>query len=215
MTHDWAQSLDFVAQGTRLVAESLAELPAARFDEPTLLPAWNRRQLVAHLAANAEALGRLVAWARTGVPTPMYGSPDQRTRDIETGAVRPVEDLVAWFEESARELSDAFASLPDELRSREVRTAQGRLVPASETAWMRAREVLVHAVDLDLGVGFADLPEAFLEQLRTEILAKRADQDVPPLAGPLPEVVAHLAGRPAVGVTRLDGGPVPQLPPWL
>lgn len=44
-----------------------------------------------------------------------------------------------------------WRDLPDANWTHEVRTAQGRTVPASETVWMRTREVWVHAVDLDNG----------------------------------------------------------------
>ena len=61
--------------------------------------------VAAHLSLNAEALGNLVHWARTGEERPMYSSPGRRTTDIEAGALRPPDDLRAWFDESARKLS--------------------------------------------------------------------------------------------------------------
>ena len=45
----------------------------------------------------------------------------------------------------------------------QVRTAQGRIVPAGETAWMRSREVWIHAVDLNNGGSFADFPPDLLD----------------------------------------------------
>ena len=44
----------------------------------------------------------------------------------------------------------------------EVKTAQGRTVPASETLWMRTREVWIHAVALDVRATFSDIPEVML-----------------------------------------------------
>ncbi|MDT0214231.1 hypothetical protein Q9R29_10060 [Rothia sp. ARF10] len=41
-------------------------------------------------------------------------------------------------------------------------------MPASETPWMRACEVMVHAVDLTTGVTFDDLPGDFLETLQAD-----------------------------------------------
>ena len=67
-----------------------------------------------------------------------------------------------------------MASLTDEQWEAEVVTAQGRTVPASETPWMRAREVMVHAVDLGTGIGFDDLPDGFLVALCDDIVGKRA-----------------------------------------
>ena len=74
----------------------------------------------AHLSLNAEAIGNLVHWARTGEERPMYASPEQRSADIEAGALRPVDELLAWFEESAQVLADAMAELTDEQWQRAV-----------------------------------------------------------------------------------------------
>jgi maleylpyruvate isomerase len=92
-----------------------------------------------------------------------------------------------------------------------VRTAQGRTVPATETPWMRAREVCVHAVDLDAGLTFADLPDDFNRALREDIRAKRGLAELPATVADAPpaEVTAWLAGRPH---TLADA---PALGPWL
>jgi maleylpyruvate isomerase len=162
---------------------------------------------------NAEALLNLVDWARSGVEKPMYASPDQRNADIEAGALRPADELLAWFDESAQQLATAMGQLTDEQWQAPVRTAQGREVPATEIPWMRSREVMIHAVDLGTGVTFADLPDDFLEELCADIRTKRGD--VPEVQGPLPEIAAYLAGRPYESVTTADGSPVEPLPPWL
>lgn len=198
----------WVAEGTALCRKALVDL-----EGPSQLPGWTRKHVAAHLALNAEALGNLVAWARTGVEQPMYASPDRRNADIEAGALRPADELIAWFEESARLLATAMGELTDEQWQARVRTAQGREVPATEIPWMRSREVMIHAVDLGTGVTFADLPDDFLEKLCADIRAKRGD--VPDLQGPLPEIAAYLAGRPYESVTTADGAPAEPLPPWL
>ncbi|TCO50414.1 maleylpyruvate isomerase [Kribbella antiqua] len=194
-------SLAWMADGTTLCAKAIGEL-----DEPSLLPSWTRKHVVAHLAANAEALGNLVHWAKTGEETPMYTSPEQRNADIEAGAQLPADRVVAWFEESAQKLAQSIGDLTEAQWENQVRTAQGREVPATEIPWMRTREVMIHAVDLGTGVSFHDLPVEFLEELCLDIRAKRGS--VPEVQGPLPEVAAYLAGRPNV----LNAEP---LPPWL
>jgi maleylpyruvate isomerase len=194
-------SLAWMADGTTLCAKAIADL-----DSPSQLPGWTRKHVVAHLACNAEALGNLVHWAKTGDETPMYTSPEQRNADIEAGAQHPENRLVAWFEESAHQLAQSIGELTDAQWQNHVRTAQGREVPATEIPWMRTREVMIHAVDLGTGVTFADLPTEFLEELCLDIRAKRGS--VPDVRGPLPEVAAYLAGRPNV----LNAEP---LPPWL
>ncbi len=102
---------------------------------------------------------------------------------------------------------------------------------------MRAREFMVHAVDLDAGVTFDDLPAGFLIALIDDISGSRsglggpaltltatdhigtwtiANSDAPiEVTGTLAGLAAYLSGRPAHGVTGPGGGPAPQLPGWL
>ncbi|MBI4940318.1 MAG: maleylpyruvate isomerase family mycothiol-dependent enzyme [Actinobacteria bacterium] len=217
MSTDLGATLSFVTTGTKLCADAVAGLDEAGFAAPSALPGWTRKHLVTHLAANAEALLRLLHWATTGERTPMYSSPEQRNADIEAGAQRPGTDLARWFTTSAARLDEALTAMPADAWAAEVVTAQGRTVPASEIPWMRAREVLVHAVDLATGVTFADLPDAFLSALGDEIRAKRAaaGEQVDGLVGSLPAVTAHLAGRGTSGVTTQDGAPARAPSPWL
>lgn len=203
--------LGFVQTGTRLCSDAIWGFDEAAYDAPSLLPGWTRKHLVAHLAANAEAVGRLLQWTRTGVRTPMYSSPEQRDADIEAGARRSGEEPTAWFDAAATALSHALAGMGPEQWSHEVVTAKGRTLPASETPWTRSREVLVHAVGLGTGLEFADLPEAFLTRLRDKILTRRTGEGRPDLVGPQPALTAYLAGRPASGLRTADGGPAPTL----
>ena len=204
----------WVGEGTRLFGDSLAQLDD--LSVATALPGWSRAHLVAHVAANAEAVGNLVHWASTGERTPMYSSPEQRAADIESGSRRGRDDLVGWFGASAGRLEQAMDALTDKQWQARVVTAQGREVPASEIPWMRSRELMVHAVDLGAGVGFDDLPSDFLEALVEDVLGKRgADADV---AGLLAGRAAYLTGRAdgeTAGVLSPDGSPAPELTPWL
>lgn len=201
------EALAWVTRGTELLRVELAGLDEQSLHAPSELPGWTRKHLLAHLAANAEALGNLVHWARTGERTPMYASTGQRAADIEAGAQIEGPELVAWFERSAVQLDADWAELTDEQWQREVVTAQGLTRAAAEIPWMRSREVLVHAVDLGTGRTFADLPADFLAALTAEIKAKRGLADLP--EGPAADVAAYLAGRPHGLVD------VPDLGPWL
>ncbi|WP_328396221.1 maleylpyruvate isomerase family mycothiol-dependent enzyme [Nocardia sp. NBC_00416] len=202
-----ADSLKWVEHGTGLLVTQVALLDEESIARPSMLPGWTRKHLVAHVAANADALGNLVHWARTGERTPMYSSADQRGADIESGARLSVTELVAWLNVSVHKLGVAVDALTGEQWRTEVVTAQGRNVPATEIPWLRAREVCVHAVDLGTGTTFADLPDEFLAALITDIRGKRGIDEVP--GGPLPEVAAYLAGRPH---SLAD---VPDLGAWL
>jgi len=194
-------SLQWTAEGTKLFLDTVA------YDGPSALPGWSRRHLAAHVAANAEALGNLVTWATTGIPTPMYASAEARAAGIERGLTMTPGELDAWLRRSAATLAARLRRMTQDQWAAEVATAQGRTVTADEIPWLRAREVCVHAVDLDLGVTFADLPGAFLEALCAEVTAKRGD--VPDVEGPLAERAAWLTGRPH------DLAGAPFLEPWL
>ncbi|XRQ08783.1 maleylpyruvate isomerase family mycothiol-dependent enzyme [Actinomadura welshii] len=209
MARSFADARRWTQDGTKLFLDTAAGLTEPEYDAPSLLPGWTRRHLVAHVAANAEALGNLVHWAATGEKTPMYASPEERAAGIERGARMGAAELTDWATRSAAVLQTSMDELTEGRWRTEVVTAQGRTVPATEVAWLRAREVLVHAVDLDRGVTFADLPAGFLQALVADITAKRQMDPAALPDGPLPETAAWLAGRPHA----LTGAPV--LGPWL
>lgn len=225
-------------EGSALFDRALQRRTDEQLDGPTNLDGWTGRHLVAHVAANADALCNLVHWAATGEETPMYSSTEQRNQDIEAGAQRPSSELRSWSAESARTFADRYDALTPEQRQAEVLTAQGRTVPAHEVTWMRSREVMVHAVDLGGEVTFADLPADFLTALVEDIVGKRSTGAAGPslrltandvdltvdvagtgstveVTGRLADVAAYLAGRAGAEVSTVDGGPAPGLPTWL
>src|SRR4051795_10985654 len=78
------------ADSERAVAGLVERLTDDDLAAPSALPDWSRAQVVAHLARNADALVNLLAWARTGVETPMYPSREVRNAGIdETAALSP------------------------------------------------------------------------------------------------------------------------------
>ncbi|WP_439941766.1 maleylpyruvate isomerase N-terminal domain-containing protein [Streptomyces sp. BBFR115] len=207
-TRTFTDARAWARTGTELMLDAVAGLDEAAFTAPSALPDWTRKHLVAHVAANADALGNLVHWAATGEERPMYVSAEERAAGIAKGPALSADELRSWLTDSAHRLAAGLDRLTDEQWQREVVTAQGRTVPATELPWMRAREVCVHAVDLGTGVvAFADLPKGFLAALVEEIRAKRALTELPD--GPLPEVAAWLAGRPHALAAA------PELGPWL
>ncbi|GAA3102977.1 maleylpyruvate isomerase [Kribbella aluminosa] len=200
--------LDWIDEGTALCRGALADLEA-----PSLLPGWSRRHVAAHLSLNAEALGNLVHWARTGEERPMYPSADARNADIEKASSRPADDLRTWFDEASAGLRASMTTLTGAQWQTQVLTSRGAPIPATEVPWMRSVEVMIHAVDLDAGVTFADLPDDFLTRLCDHIRTQRGD--VPEVRGPLAEVAAYLSGRPYAEVTGPDGTPAGPLSAWL
>lgn len=162
--------LKIARQGTAYFAQWLGALSDQKLEEESALPGWTRKHLVAHVGYNAAALCRLLDWAESGVPTPMYSSPEQRAREIAEGATLSATALRNLFDHTAARLDEKWRNLPSLAWDVQVQTAQGRLVPASETAWMRTREVWIHAVDLHNGGRFGDFPHVVLESLLTDIV---------------------------------------------
>jgi maleylpyruvate isomerase len=179
---------------------ALERVDDGAFAQPSALDGWSNGHIVAHLHLNAEAIGRVVTWARTGVETPMYSSPAQRNADIAACSTMPPTSLRRLVHVSAEALDASFDALTPEMWANTVVTAQGRTVPATELVWMRFREVAVHAIDLGTGATFGDLPPDAVAKLVDEIVSKRLG------AGEAPALAAWLTGR-------RDAGPV--LGPWL
>lgn len=213
------------------------------FDSDSLVAGWSRRHVVGHVGLNARALTRLTTWAATGIETPMYASGSQREEEIELAATLPVQALRNLSDHAAIHLNVEWRDLEPHHWLSPVRTAQGREVAASETIWMRIREVWIHAVDLDNGRSFEEFPSELLDRLLLDVAqtwARRADPDDPgeqmvatdrpradPGRGPtdagsgrvVTGSAAALArwatGRGSQGVTDSHGHPAPEAPRWL
>ncbi|AJE32684.1 mycothiol-dependent maleylpyruvate isomerase [Corynebacterium humireducens NBRC 106098 = DSM 45392] len=166
------ERLNLTRRGTAHYSGQLALIDNADFGRDTLLPGWTVAHLAAHVAYNANALCNLMEWAETGVEKPMYPSPQARGEEIDFGATLIPDAIRNLHDHTLVRLDVAWRDATDEAWQAEVRTAQGRTVPASETLWMRAREVWIHSVDLDVNAGFSDIPEVILETLVPEIAAK-------------------------------------------
>lgn len=210
-TRRWMQD------GTKFLLDAARTITSEDWTAPSGLPGWTRKHLAAHVAANANAIGNLVHWAATGRETPMYSSPDARLAGIARGPTLTSDELLDWLSTSADDLEASMSALSLEQWQHQVVTAQSRTVATTETPWMRAREVYVHAVDLGTGITFADLPEDYLLALQEDVTTKRASvgERIPELRGPLADITAYLTGRPYSDVTLTNGKPASTLGPWL
>jgi maleylpyruvate isomerase len=179
---DTARTLPWMRAGTEHVLALVGRLSDLELAEPSALPDWSRAHVVAHLARNAEALMRLVTWARTGVETPMYPSREARAADIAASAGHPPERLRAELASTAAGLDAALAALTPEQWEAEVRSALGRPLPAAQVPWMRIREVWLHAVDLGAGAEVADAPDGVVDLLLDEVTATLSAADGCPAA---------------------------------
>ena len=224
---------------TERLLRTAAELSDDQVREPSLLPGWSRGHVVTHLARNADGLGNLLIWARTGTETPMYATPEAREEGIEAGAGRSAAGLLADLEDAAAGFAAEAQRLGDADWAAEVQGAQGRWHAAWYTLWRRLSEVEIHHVDLDAGYGSADWPARFAAQRLANTAHDFARPDCPHVtlrapesdaeyvigtgdgepalivAGPTPELLAWLIGRSdGAGLTADPAGPLPPLPPW-
>ncbi|MGO4247579.1 maleylpyruvate isomerase family mycothiol-dependent enzyme [Paenarthrobacter sp. RAF54_2] len=230
-------------RGTAFFARKLNELSDMDLDAPSLLPGWTRRHVVSHVGYNARAIARLVEWAATGVENPMYPSLEIRNHEIDFGATLSPIALRNLFDHSAIHLNVEWRDLPADSWHHKVTTVQGRVVQAEETVWMRTREVWVHAVDLDNGASFHDIPAPVLARLlkdisgawssrgtdkgllievtghsSTLVFGDVAGSSPVKVSGPLAAMTAWATGRGTASVTAKHGVEAiapPAAPPWI
>jgi maleylpyruvate isomerase len=158
-------SLAWAGDGAAHLRGLMTRMADAAFPAPSLLPGWSRAHVLTHLARNADAMINLLEWARTGVPTPAYASREQRDHDIETGAGRSAAAIRDDVLRSSDRLAVAVRAMPAAAWSARVGGSGGDTVPASDIPWIRAREMWVHSVDLDVGASLADAPTPMLVAL--------------------------------------------------
>jgi maleylpyruvate isomerase len=181
VTRSLTSALAWAGDGAAHLRGLMTRMADAAFAAPSLLPGWSRAHVLTHVARNADAMINLLEWARTGVPTPAYASGEQRDREIETGAGRDPaairEDVLA----SSNRLAVAVRGMPEAAWSVRVGGAQ-HAIPASDVPWMRAREMWIHAVDLDVGASLSDAPGPMLVALLSDAAdTMGASPQCPPL----------------------------------
>ena len=111
-TAELSQTRSWMDTGTALFTATVDRLTDSDLAAASQLPGWSRRHVVAHVALNAQALRRLVRWARTGKPTLMYASAEQRVSDIEEAAAWPPGRLRSFLADTAVQLATDLDRLP-------------------------------------------------------------------------------------------------------
>lgn len=163
---------------------------------PSALPGWTVGHVLTHLARHADSAVR----ALDGEPQYAGGSAS-RAADIEAGSGRTAEELVADVRRSIWALEMRWAAAVDWDAASE--TSTGAVLPVSDVPFRRWRETEIHHVDLDLGVGFEDLPSEYVRlELRRLEMTWRARRpmgmtELPSaaLAAPPARRLAWLTGR--------------------
>lgn len=235
---NFAEFLRWSKDGSELFLRTVETMPDDEFTTQSLLPNWTKATVVAHVAYNAQALNNLVNWAISGIETPMYRSPNERSEQLERSLEMSQGDLREFLRETDENLSRHFSNLDDSAIKKIVVTAQGRRVPASELPWMRAKEVWIHAVDLDRGLTFHDFPQEFVDALLSNIVQQRHsradhpslvlvptgrnrrwnigedDEVATTVCGDASEITSWLAGRRCNNLDT-DSGFLPDIGPWF
>jgi maleylpyruvate isomerase len=216
------QDLAYLTAATRRLLATLDGLDDATARAASLLPGWTVGHVLTHLARNADGMVHLVGWAATGVATPMYASVEARNGDIDRGAGRPADELVADVRDSADRLAvalDRFHAFDDAQLDRLVLFGAPRAgavpdVPAYSIPSARIRELEIHHVDLGLPAYTPlDWPDEFVERTLLAIHSSSGPVDV---LGHPAEVLAWRLGRGAGPTVRLrDGSPPGEPPPWM
>ncbi|WP_406137028.1 maleylpyruvate isomerase N-terminal domain-containing protein [Streptomyces sp. NBC_01089] len=98
---DPAAVLEQIDAATEHLVHTAARFTDADVRAPSLLPDWSRGHVLTHLARNADGGRRLLTWARTGVQALEYPSLTARDEEIENGAGRSADVLVADLRDSA------------------------------------------------------------------------------------------------------------------
>jgi len=184
----------------RLVAADALDVAA-----PSQLPGWTVGHVLTHVAHSGDGHVRMFDGAAAGLVAAQYpDGVEGRAAAIEAGAGRSAAEQVSALRVSIGELEDRWRSSDWTGRG----AAVAGQVEIRQLPYLRTREVAIHHIDLDVGVGFDDLPDHYLrlELRRLEMLWKaRQPMGLTPLpeaalAAPPPVRLAWLMGR-----TDIDG----------
>ncbi|MGW1163310.1 maleylpyruvate isomerase family mycothiol-dependent enzyme [Streptomyces sp. NPDC002513] len=226
--NDHAHDLASVRDATERLLTAAATLDNAAVAESSRLPGWTRGHVLAHLSRNADALVNVLEGR------PMYVSAEARDADIDRDAPRPLDTQLADLRDSAVRFQRAGDAPADWSRTVELRN--GVTDTAARVPFRRWAEVELHHVDLGIGYELEDLPAEFVER-EIVFLTERftGHPGVPPtrvtdgtrawrtgreaaepgttVQGPAPALLGWLAGRRDGSALRVEGGPLPTLPP--
>jgi maleylpyruvate isomerase len=232
--------LDRVEEATIRLLRTIDGLDRTAWALPSRCAGWTRAHVLAHVTRNADALGNLLNWAATGVPTPMYDSADARTEGIARSAQAPPEQAMVDLRGAAGRFAGAVRSLPPAAWAASVPRGHGGTGPelaVADIPWHRRKEVEIHHVDLDLDYTPAHWPADFVERMLEEAVASMAARPAVPrfslrrtdcsqvrpvgglggpvVAGPPAALLSWLLGRSAgEGLTLEGADALPRLPDW-
>lgn len=160
-----ACELDWARRGTAYFARVLNELSDPDLDAPSAIPGLSRRHIIAHVGYHARVLSEIVAWARTGQSGALPRPAEPSKSDVEIAVTLPARALRYLFHHSEVHLNVEWRDLSDADWDARVEDAVGRVVSLRETPEARARVLWLHAVDMNSGARFSDMPPDFIDAL--------------------------------------------------
>jgi maleylpyruvate isomerase len=219
-----------------VVASQAGKLTEEDVTAPSALPGWTRGHVLAHIAGISNAMARQLEYASRGETVELYdGGQEGRTKAIGMAAGHTL----------AQHRADLDSALERALRAFDALDATGWQVPISyrggvvldggSALW---RELVIHASDLNTGLGPETWSRTFCEQLFGFLAARVPEGQkfvlqplgLPPvtigtgnrstvISGMLTDIAAWLAGRePTLGSLRAsaaaDGVDLPELLAW-
>jgi maleylpyruvate isomerase len=140
--------------GSDRVGGTAADLDPRR---PTALAGWTVGHLLTHIARHADSVVRML----NGL-SQYEGDAAGRVAQIEEGAQRDLEDLIADVRMSVWRLESRWASHQDWEATATV--VSGAVVACYDLPFRRWREVAIHHVDLGIGYRFEDLESEYLRR---------------------------------------------------
>ena len=177
MDTEIALALERLGESTDRLLATADRLTDAQAAGGSRLPGWTRGHVLTHIARNADGFRNLLAWARTGIETPMYPSEESRARSVEAGAGRSAAELAADLRASAGAFAAAAGDLPAAAWDAPV-ARRADTFPARGILTRRRSELEIHHVDLDAGYQPDDWPADFVQVALARVardFAGRAD----------------------------------------
>jgi maleylpyruvate isomerase len=177
-----SDNLTLLAHETGHLLRTAASLDDSTIRAESRCEGWTRAHVLSHLARNADALGKLVSWAVTGIQVAMYDSQEARDADILAGSVRGAQEILTDLEDSATRFAAAAAGLAGPPEQSEVEMRTGRKVLGGQLPTLRLMEVVFHHVDLDARYTFADADPGFVKRAVSNAVQRIGrGEEVPPI----------------------------------
>ncbi|CAN7503446.1 maleylpyruvate isomerase family mycothiol-dependent enzyme [Pseudarthrobacter oxydans] len=164
---DLVADLLLARRGQAFYNRALKQAGDKELDDPSLVPGWSRRRLIAQVALNARDIALLADDAENGSST-LVTSEARVNSEAAFASTLPPQSLRNLSEHAAVHLSVAWRDLRDDRWSLAVQR-DNDAVTLKAMVWLRAREVWLRALDLNTGLSFSSLPRQFVSRMLSDL----------------------------------------------